>query len=637
MAERIEEAEAEAAPAGIAAGDGGAAAGIALALGRARPGARLPPEAAEFLNRQSRLVELQMEHLHEQRELVLSRLRWGRFSDRMKAAIQVMTALVGLAVVVVIAAMGWLAHEDHGVRIEAFSVPPELAQKGLTGQVVASELLDKLADLQARTVSARPASTYADDWGGDIKVEIPETGVSVGELNRYLRDWLGSETRISGEVVRTPTGLAVTARAGANAGATFEGPDAELDGLIQKAAEAIYTRTQPYRWAVYLASTGRQDEALEAYRRLARSGAPEDRAWAYAGWSEIELNRGSPARALELAQRSLAIDPGQFQARLGSANALLALGRIEETLRASLRITADLKAGRGRGVLGSEREELERTSAGAEALMHADYQSAAKLLTQERLTSEGITADERVLGAAALAADHDLAGARQALGAAGLGGAMVTLAAMEARGDSASLVIAVRPGLHEGPIDMAAGAMADAHAGRLAEARAALSGTPLDCYDCLIARGRVAALEHDWPAADRWFAEAVQQGPSIPIAQSAWGKALIDRGDPDGAISKFQDAHRIAPHFADPLAFWGEALMRKGDYAGAAAKFTEADKYAPRWGRNHMRWGEALMLSGRYAEARRQYEAANGLDLSKPDRAALNVLLARTASGPLHG
>ncbi len=48
-------------------------------------------------------------------------------------------------------------------------------------------------------------------------------------------------------------------------------------------------------------------------------------------------------------------------------------------------------------------------------------------------------------------------------------------------------------------------------------------------------------------------------------------------------------------------------------------------------------WGEALMLQGRYREARAQYEAAGGMDLSQPDRAALNVLLARTASGPLHG
>jgi hypothetical protein len=42
------------------------------------------------------------------------------------------------------------------------------------------------------------------------------------------------------------------------------------------------------------------------------------------------------------------------------------------------------------------------------------------------------------------------------------------------------------------------------------------------------------------------------------------------------------------------------------------------------------------MQSGRFREARAHYETANGLDLSRPDRAALNVLLARTASRPLH-
>lgn len=103
------------------------------------------------------------------------------------------------------------------------------------------------------------------------------------------------------------------------------------------------------------------------------------------------------------------------------------------------------------------------------------------------------------------------------------------------------------------------------------------------------------------------------------------------------AIAKLTLAHAKGPRFADPLELWGEALIRQGDPAGAIAKFAEADKDAPRWGRNHMMWGEALMLSGRYAEARRQYEIANGLDLSKPDRAALDVLLARTAKGPLHG
>ena len=112
-------------------------------------------------------------------------------------------------------------------------------------------------------------------------------------------------------------------------------------------------------------------------------------------------------------------------------------------------------------------------------------------------------------------------------------------------------------------------ALARAEMGDITGAKALIATTPLDCYPCARARGRIAAVAHDWAGADRWFAEA--------------------------------------------------------------------GKDAPRWGGNHLRWGEALMLAGRYAEATAQYQTANGLDLSGPDRAALNVLLARTASGPLHG
>jgi Flp pilus assembly protein TadD len=180
-------------------------------------------------------------------------------------------------------------------------------------------------------------------------------------------------------------------------------------------------------------------------------------------------------------------------------------------------------------------------------------------------------------------------------------------------------------------------AIAYAHAGRLAEAQALIARTPLDCDACVQARAQIAEIAGDRADADRRFAEAVRMNPSMPQANTIWGAALLARGDVDGAIAKLEAASTTGPHFADLQELWGEALMRKGDHAGAIAKFALADKSAPRWGRNHMMWGEALMLSGRYAEARTQFEVANGLDLSKPDRAALGILLRRTASGPLHG
>jgi tetratricopeptide (TPR) repeat protein len=642
MAEGVEEIEESgASPAAM---DSGLAA-VALATAGRRRGASQPDAKLDaYLEKQGRLIDLQTEHLHEQRELVLSRLRWGRFSDRVRAAIQVMTALVGLAVAAAVGAMAWNAHEDHGVVIAAFSVPPDLAQRGLSGQVVASQVLDRLTDLQTHTVTDRPASTYANDWGGDIKVEIPETGVSIGELNRYLRDWLGSQTRITGEIVRTTGGVAVTARAGRTTGHRFVGADADIDKLIDEAAEAIYGDTQPYRYAVWLSAHGHRGEALATYTRLARSGPVEDRAWAYVGWATMLFQEGRFAEAASNAENALKLNPKLHSGYPILGLSLYNLGRDQAAVDQGRREIALLESRRFIGLPESEGPGRASMIRAINAFMSGDEQAAAAVLAgyKSNIDYEGQAGgyNPKEVAGLTLALDHDAAGAKQA-DANGLGGlfgpalaegdwtSLASYADAARHGPGASLVLS--PGF------VSYFAEAYARTGRLAEAEAMLSSSPLDCYPCLRARGLVAALKRDWPASDRWYAEAARQGPSLPNAQSEWGRALMDRGDLDGSVAKFSEAHRISPHFADPIAFWAEALMAKGDYVGAIAKFTEADKYAPRWGRNHLHWGEALMLSGRYAEARAQYKAANGMDLSKPDRAALDVLLARTATGPLHG
>jgi hypothetical protein len=134
--------------------------------------------------------------------------------------------------------------------IEPFAVPQDLAQRGLTGQVMAAQLLDKLTVMTA-SESSRATQSYANNWGDNIKVEIPETGISVQELYSFLRQWLGHDINISGEVYHTESGIAVTARAG-DKGATFTGAQTDLDGLVQKAAEHVFETTQPYRYGNYL-------------------------------------------------------------------------------------------------------------------------------------------------------------------------------------------------------------------------------------------------------------------------------------------------------------------------------------------------------------------------------------------------
>ena len=143
--------------------------------------------ADAFLNDQRKLIAAQLHHLHEQ----LKQIHLDIFEKYLGVALRLATLCVGIAAACFLGWAVWSAAHDDGLVIEAFSVPPELAARGLTGQVVASELLGKLSNFQAKPPSIRAASSYVNNWGDDIKVEIPETGISVGELDHFLHAWLG--------------------------------------------------------------------------------------------------------------------------------------------------------------------------------------------------------------------------------------------------------------------------------------------------------------------------------------------------------------------------------------------------------------------------------------------------------------
>lgn len=198
----------------------------------------------------ARRVLLKHEQLMDEQ---LKHVRLQAFSERMGAGLKLLIGLAGLVLAAVLGSLVWSASQERGLVIEPFSVPPEFAERGVTGQVVASRLLDRLGSLNAQTYSFREPSTYANNWNGDIKVQIPQTGISVGELRRYLVDWLGKQTTVSGELYRTPDGLSLVARAGTATATPQTGPDERaLDAMIQAAAEQIYATTQPYRYALWL-------------------------------------------------------------------------------------------------------------------------------------------------------------------------------------------------------------------------------------------------------------------------------------------------------------------------------------------------------------------------------------------------
>lgn len=626
-------------------GDAGAAAmGIALDAARSNP--ELAEDARTLLREQARLARIQADEIEEEAELTRWSLHLKRASEVMKLAFEVSVALVLIAIVAALGTAMWSAAHDNGLVIEAFSVPPDLAARGLNGEVVASSLLDKISRMQVEANSIRPAGSFRNNWGDDIKVEIPDTGISIGELNRYLRNWLGHETQITGEIYRTASGIAITARA-TDAGSTFAGKESDLDALLQKAAESIYAQTQPYRYAAYLDTENRDGEALAVLNHLAATATPAERAWALSLLGNLDILHNRPQDALDTLLAGVAADPTNAHAWDNLASAEQQLGHDEasyqDTKKAlGLYDTGSVAYDPGRlALIKLQDKALLASDVGDYLTAEAMDETARELPESSNGSQEQATSDE----ASQAASDHELSRARsllmrintanpnarlnvwfQSAVVAYLGGDWKTLVHKLDTHTLFQLTPAsFRPVLNVVFPRVISPLLAEAHAeqGDISDARRLIAPTPLDCYTCVRMRGKIDSAAGNWSGAALWFSLATHEAPSLPMADNAWGMMLLKKGDARSAIAKFRSAVALGPHYADPLEGWGEALMRENRSDLALPEFEAANKYAPNWGRLHLMWGEALYYTGRKNDARAQWTKAARLDLTPRERGTL--------------
>jgi len=620
------------------------ASGAEALLTAALAGASSNPKVDQLLDRQIALADLQIDDLKREDKLRHWSLRVHHISDVMKVTFEITAAFVGIAIVISICAALWAAAHDDSLIIESFSVPPDMASRGLTGEAVAAQLQDRIAAMQAATDSARPPTSYSSNWGNDIKVQIPDTGVSIGEFYRILTLWLGHQTRITGEVFRTDKGIAITARAGGDGGATNQGPDSDFDVILQRAAESVFAQTQPYRYGVYLLRHNRLDDAQKIFEKLAANSSASEKAWAENGLANVEDSRGNLRASAAWSRAALALEPEFALTHWTLADNELTLGHDEDAVRTDrelLALTQSHNPGlteRSRAMirhniaqtLAAEFGEFASVPADAKvAEQLPDYSGAIETSWENEVEALGLLHDARAMRARFAemprADDDDTVSSRKAI----LAQAEIALKDWkDARKDAADAeAIGIRAGgFTAGGINALVWpylARARFETGDRAGAFALIGRTPRDCYACVDMRGNIDVAARNWDGATFWFADAVRQAPSVPLAYSDWGAMLLAKRDLEGAIAKFQIAKEKGPHFADPLEMWGEALIAKNRSDLALAKFEEADKYAPNWGRLHLKWGEALLWLGDKAGAQKQFEIAASLDLAASDKVAL--------------
>jgi tetratricopeptide (TPR) repeat protein len=560
-------------------------------------------DTSAFLKKQTQLLEIQAEHLKDEHALRLAHLHHQlgeenvrRFGLRLRVGFQLFLVLAATVIGIGVAVMIHDAVTSRRVIIEPFHAPPGLAARGIDGTVVASGLLDQLSHLQDATRSSFAARNLTSAWTNDIRLSVPETGISISEVSRLLRDRFGHDVRIDGDLIETPNGgLALTVRGNGVPPKTFDGSATELEKLTVEAAEYVYSKSQPARWAAYLATEERYEEAIAFCRTAVASANPAERPGILNSWAiAIQNTGGSNREALTLYRAAVKLQPDYWVAHTNIMNSLMVDGDEEGAWRAGedMRKAAGGRPGRAPEnsylnwdyLTWNLNPWLDATVANVEANagvgtyvniagpIIADIQ--ARLHDPEAAELAIKTTKEDPHDPTIAAMTHFVRG-RLAAEAGDLAGAA---SEMEAHGKSYAdpAVSSNNPGYNcwIAPAEEAAG-----HPDK-ADALLKTAGTFVDCYrfraDILDGRG-------DRMGAQKAYAEAVALAPDLPAAYYSWGVALAKHGDLSGAEARLKDANQRGPHWADPLKVWGDVLVKQGKAKEALAKYDEAIKYAPNW------------------------------------------------------
>ncbi|HEX3699803.1 MAG TPA: hypothetical protein VHV27_03930 [Phenylobacterium sp.] len=578
------------------------AAAVAADLAKGDPS--VAAATTDFLREQSNLLKIQAKRLQDEHALRLSHLdsqvredRLRRVGQRIRIGMQVFGVLVitviGLGVVVML-------HDTFTSRtvvVDAFDAPPALAVRGISGKVVAGGVLDALQKLQQATRSATKALNTESAWASDVKIEVPETGVSVGEVNRMLHARFGHDVHIDGDLVQAADGgLALTVRGDGVDPKTFSGPAADLAKLTAQAAEYIYGQSQPYEFSTYLIGSGRYDDDLAflpgAFLRAAND---DERAELANSWANAYASQNKAVEATEKYRLAISLKPynwkswgnlvgsvpftegeeaawREYQAMLRAADRAPKRNRPSTLFLVNgaaveqdwpLQLTSDLEdAKRNRGA-GAQTTITGPAIADVYAHLHDPAQAQRYMALSD--PSDPVTKAEALLLPAYLALDH--------------GDAAAAVAPLEAFWKAWQADPNLQYTYNLAPCVVGA---AYGLTGRMAQAEAVFkrAGRWATCYGL---HGDVLAHAGDLAGAERVWSEGIRVGPDLSPVYLERGTSELARGDLKRAAADLAAASARSPHWADPLKAWGDVLARQGQSKAALSKYDEALKYAPAW------------------------------------------------------
>jgi tetratricopeptide (TPR) repeat protein len=569
----------------------------AVAANLANHSPEVATETAEFLREQTELLRAQRKSVEAEHKFFKEQWAPRLLGIRLRTAFQVFIALVATVIGIGVAVMIHDAVTSRSVVVEPFDAPPKLAERGLTGKVIAGGLLDELVRLQTATRTTAEKRSLSNAWTSDIKLAVPEAGISLSEVARALKARFGHDLHINGELVGTEAdGLLLTVRGDGVLAKSFAGGGSDLQKLTIAAAEYVYSQSEPALWITYLSGTGRDAEAIAFGRDTYASADKADRPYLLNYWANsLTFVGGSNSEALSLYRAAIKEKPDFWVGYSNVMNALWITGDEEGAWRAGqeLRKAAGGRPGRASEEMFQNADTLNWNLPAWRASLVADVDSHGGLGTASNsqwpvIADVDIRLHDTTSAQLALETtkenEHDPTIGAMMHFVKGRLAAETGDAAQAAREMEAFATAFANPDVRSNfPGYECWVAPAEEAAGHPEKADAVLktAGTYVDCY-----RFRADIIDHrgDWPGAQDAYQQAVALAPDLPAAYYSWGLALARHGELAGAAARLKDANDRAGTWADPLKSWGDVLAKQGRLQEALAKYDAALKYAPQWG-----------------------------------------------------
>jgi hypothetical protein len=276
-------------------GTGPIVAAVAANLANQNPEAAA--ETAAMFREQTQLLKSQRKNVEAEYEFFEA--EWGPrlLALRLRTGFQIFFALFATVIGVGLAIVIYAAVQSRSVVINPFDAPPALAAKSLSGKVLAAGLLDVLTRIQAASRSNAEGRSLSNAWTNEIAIDVPETGISIGQLERMIKTRFGHDQHIEGDLVLTEQGsLALTVRGTGILPKTFTDEARNLGKILTEAGEYVYSQSQPGLCAAYLNNNDRIDEGIRFAQGAYATADSGDRPYLLNAWANGIATKGGEGR-----------------------------------------------------------------------------------------------------------------------------------------------------------------------------------------------------------------------------------------------------------------------------------------------------------------------------------------------------